>query len=183
MALAIANRYVQALAEVVEKPGSPVEADAVPEQLESFASLLKDSAELRNVLSSPAVSAADKRGLIVRLGERLELAAPVVNFLSVVIDHRRMNLIGEMIGAFRQRLREQRGVVKIHVSSAHPLDEPRREKVLERFGQVTGMKVEADFATAPALWGGAVVRNGSLVFDGSLRAQLAALERVLMGEH
>ena len=182
MALAIANRYAVALAEVVTKPASVVSPEAALEQLAAMRSLLEESQPLRNVLNSPAVSPAEKRALIAGLCARMEVAAPVRNFLYVVIDHRRMRFIGEMIDAFRAWLDQKAGVARIEIASAQSIDEPQRGAIVQKFHRVTGRQVQAEFQVVPELLGGATVRYGSTVFDGSIRAQLEALDRAISGE-
>ena len=182
MALAITNRYAVALAEVVTKPASVISPAAALEQLAAIQRLLEKSQPLRNVLNSPAVSPAEKRALVASLCARMEVATPVRNFLYVVIDHRRTRLIGEMIDAFRAWLDEMAGVARIEVASAQSIDEPRREAMVDKFHRVTGRRVQAEFRVAPELLGGATVRYGSTVFDGSIRAQLEALDRAITGE-
>ena len=182
MALAIANRYASALAEVVTQPGSAVSAEDALRQLGDFQELLKTSDELRNILSSPAVTPADKRALTAKLGERLELAVTVCNFLYVVIDHRRMPYLDEMIEAMRAWIDERAGVARIKVTSAKAMGDEQRIALVSKFSRVTGKAVSAEFAVVSELLGGATVRFGSTVFDGSLRAQLNSLDRALSGE-
>ena len=182
MPLAISNRYATALADVVGKPDSSVTPEAALEQLHAVQSLLGESSELLNALTSPAVKPAEKRRIVRILGERLGLADAVRNFLFVVIDHRRLRLLGDMIGAFQSWFDNRQGVARIEVVSAQPLDEALRNSLLQRFGDVTRKTVKGGFEVDPALLGGVVVRHGSTVFDGSIRSQLRALNRAISGE-
>ena len=182
MALAIANRYASALAEVVSQPGCAIGAEAALGQLDHFHGLLAESKELRRILDSPAVSPSDKRRLTARLAERLELSVTVRNFLYVVIDHRRMPVLDQMIDAFRQWIDERAGVARIMVASARPMARQQRDALISKFSRVIGRTVSAEFTVKPELVGGATVRFGSTVFDGSLRAQFNHLDRVLSGE-
>ncbi len=182
MALAVANRYTQALLDVVSRPGSPTNAQETARQLETFRDVLGESAELLGVLTSPSVEPAKKRRLIAGLSERLGLAKPVTNFFYVVIDHRRLGLLDEMIEAYRGLLDEQAGIARVEVSSARPMDAPARNALVDRFGRVTGKRVVATFDVDEDLLGGAVVRHESTVYDGSLRAQLKSLDRALTGD-
>ncbi len=182
MALAVANRYAQALADVVSKPGAGVEPEAAIAQLARFQELLEESRPLRGVLVSPAVTPANKRALVAALCERLEMAGVVRNFLYVVIDHRRTPFLGEMIGAFREWLDDQAGVARLQVTTAQPIGEQQQSAFIEKFSKVTGSSVVAEFSVSSDLIGGAAVRHASTVFDGSLRAQLKALDRAIAGE-
>ena len=87
-----------------------------------------------------------------------------------------------MIQAFRAWLNEALGIAEIKVSSARPIDEPQRAALVAKFGRVTGRQVRAEFQVRPELLGGATVRYGSTVFDGSTRAQLDALAHAIAGE-
>lgn len=181
MALAIENRYATALFDVVSRPASETTPQAALEQLESFADLLKKSAELRNVLSSPAVAPTEKRALVERFAERLGISRPVRNFLFVAIDNRRIRELSGLTAAFEELLDKRRGLTRIAVTSAAALDEDQRREIIDKFQQVTGNSVRARFAIDEALLGGARVRIGSTVYDGSLSAQIGALSRSLAG--
>ena len=182
MALALANRYAQALADVVSKPGAAVEPEVAIGQLVQFQELLDESRPLRGVLVSPAVTPANKRALVATLCERLEIAGVIRNFLYVVIDHRRMRFLGEMINAFREWLDDRAGVARLLVTTAKPIGEQQQNAFIDKFSRVTGSSVVAEFNVSADLVGGATVRHASTLFDGSLRAQLQALDRAIAGE-
>jgi len=182
MALALANRYAEALADVVSKPGAAVEPGVAIGQLSQFKELLDSSKPLRGVLVSPAVTPANKRALVATLCERLEVAGVVRNFLFVVIDHRRMPFLGEMIKAFQEWLDARLGVARLLVTTATPIGEQQQSALIEKFSRVTGSTVVAEFNVSSDLVGGATVRHASTLFDGSLRAQLKALDRAVAGE-
>ena len=182
MALALANRYAQALADVVSKPGSAVEPQGTIEQLERFQELLNESRPLRSVLVSPAVTPANKRALVATLCERLEIAGVIRNFLYVVIDHRRMRFLGEMTDAFREWLDDRAGVARLLVTTAKPIGTQQQNAFIDKFSRVTGSSVVVEFNVSTDLVGGATVRHASTLFDGSLRAQLQALDRAITGE-
>ena len=181
MSLAIANRYARALADVLGRPDSSLPPETALGQLETFRSLIEESDELRNVLVSPAVDSAKKREIVLELGKRIGIAEPVRNFLYIVINHKRIELLDTMITVFRAWLDEERGIARIEATSAESMDEALRKSLLNRFGRVTGRQVRARFHEDPELLGGAVVRHGSMVYDGSLRTQLNALDLVLAG--
>ena len=182
MASALANRYARALVEVVTKQGAAGTPEAVIGQLAAFQDVFRGSAELRSVLLSPAVPPAKKKSIIAGLGARVGLDQVARNFLYVVADHRRLSLLGEMLAAVQSLLDEQRGVVRAEVTTAQPAVEEDRRALTARLAQKTGHSVQTRFQTDPGLLGGAVVRIGSTIYDGSLRGQLGALQRRLGAE-
>ena len=182
MSLAIANRYARALADAVLASGSTLEAPVAVEQLAGFAALLKESSDLRNVLMSPAVSAARKRAVVSKLGETLGIHKLIHNFLFVVIDHRRIRQFAEISSAFQLAIDERLGRVRAQVSSAAPLGEAEQSSLQAKLAQMTGKQVRCEFQVDPSLLGGASVRIGSTIYDGSVRGQLGALRHRLAAQ-
>jgi F-type H+-transporting ATPase subunit delta len=179
MPLAIAKRYAQALGEVVTKPAAGLQSEAVLEQLGGFHGLLEGHAELKNILLSPAVPPAKKHAIVEELGKRLGYPRALRNFLYVVIDHRRLNILDEMCEALRDWLDDRLGIARIEVVSALPVIEEQREGLVKTFGEVTSREVRARFHEDPSVLGGVIVKYGSRVYDGSLRAQLRALDQAI----
>jgi len=182
MASAIANRYAAALSDVLSKPGAAQTPESALAHLRAFEELLTESVELRNLFASPAVAVSQKHKLAGTLAERLGVAAPVRNFLFILIDHRRVGVFSDIVDAYEQSFDARRGVARIRVASALPMPDDQRNQVIEKFRQITGRAVEAEFHADESLLGGSVVRVGGKVYDGSLRSQLAVLDRAMAGE-
>ncbi len=182
MASALANRYAQALADVVTRPGAATGAAAVTAELGAFLAAFRTSLELRNVLLSPAVALARKKSLIAVLGGRLGLSRIALNFLYVVTEHRRLTLLGEMLAAFEALLDERAGAIRAAITTAQPASAEDQNLLIDRLSQRTGRSVRSKFSVDASLLGGAVVRIGSTIYDGSVKGRLAALERRLGAE-
>lgn len=179
MSLAVAKQYAQALADLVFAPKSAVTAAQVADQLRSIEELTRSSAELRTILLSPAVPPARKRSVIARLTEPLGLTRLVRNFLFVVIDRRRIALLGQIREAFERLVDEREGIVRAQVRAAGELRPEHRARLEEALERLTGRQVRSDYAVDEELLGGLVLRLGSTVYDGSLRGRLEALRRRL----
>jgi F-type H+-transporting ATPase subunit delta len=179
MPLAVAKRYAQALGEVVTKPAAGLRPEAVLEQLEGFLGLFESHAELKNILLSPAVPPAKKHAIIKELAVRLGYSEPLRNFLYVVIDHRRLNILDELTAAFRAWLDDRLGIARIEVVSALPVPVEQRAGLVKTFSEITGCEVRAEFREDPAVLGGLVVKHGSRLYDGTLQAQLRALDQAI----
>lgn len=180
MASALAHRYASALAEFTAKSGAEVSAEAAAGQLQAFSELMAESADLRKVLSAPSVTIQDKQKLVVALGDRIGLSRPIRNLLFVMIDHRRLAILDDLIEAFAELDDERRGVERLRVVSAAPLDAGQQSALVERFRQIAGRQVEAEFASDQSLLGGVVVRRGGQVIDGSLAAKLRSLSEAMV---
>lgn len=176
MNTALASRYAAALAEVAMEQRN---AEQIKADLASFTEAFYTSADLRNFLESPAASAEQKRKVIEVLASRMNLATASRNFIFLLIDHRRTEMLREIQEAFRSELNALLGIAEAHVVSARDLSAEEKQELTSALERRTGKKIEAKFHKDESLLGGAVVRVGSTVYDGSVREQLTRLRQQL----
>jgi F-type H+-transporting ATPase subunit delta len=163
-------------------PDSAVAPRDAVAQIQAFAEGLAGSPELRSALVSPAVPPARKRAVIERIAEQLGMARVLRNFLFVLADHRRTALMPLIAQAFDLAVDERLGFARAAVAAARPLDPEQCRRLETELGRLTGRTVRARYTVDESLMGGAVVRIGSTVYDGSLRGGLARLGRRLGSE-
>ena len=180
MPSALAGRYAKALVEAVLAPKSTTDPRQALGELHTFEQMVKSSPELRTVLQSPAVPISRKRAVVGRFAGSVPLSPLVRNFLFIVIDRRRTDLLGEMAQAFEAALDERMGVVRAEVRSAAPLNENQRALLKRELSRLANKEVRCDFDTDSSLIGGVVARIGSTVYDGSVRTQLETLRERLV---
>jgi F-type H+-transporting ATPase subunit delta len=161
--------------DVLASPHAGVSFDEALQGLRAFRSLEDTSHELCTVLLSPAVSAKRKRVAVTRLADRIGLTRVLKNFIFVLIDHRRVALLGDVIEALESLIDERMGVVRASVSTARPLSGETRQEVEAALSRLTGKKVFGQYAVDDSLIGGIVARVGSRVYDGSVLGQLQAM--------
>jgi F-type H+-transporting ATPase subunit delta len=179
---AVATRYANALADVVTTGTSGTTADATIAELSSFDTALRSSVELQNALTSPAVPPGRKRAVVGRIADTLQLSRITRNFLFVLIDHRRIASLTEIIHSFETVSDERLGFARAEVSSARELAEPQRKMLSLQLERLTGKRVRARYKVDDSLIGGVVARIGSTVYDGSVRGQLNILGKRLSTE-
>jgi len=100
----------------------------------------------------------------------------------VMIDNQRTPLLPDILEAFQQVLRRRQGVAEADVSSAVNLSEAQKTQLLQTLERLTGKKIRANYALEPELLGGAVVRIGDTIYDGSLRSRLNEMRARLTAE-
>jgi F-type H+-transporting ATPase subunit delta len=179
MSVAVANRYARALADVVG-PGGDYRRTLG--ELETFAGLYRESAELREAFSSPAVSLPIKTNVLLRLTGEMEASLGTRNFLRVLLAHYRMGLIEQVCRSFRRITNELLGIAEVSVTSATPLAGDEEAAVRQRFQALTGKLVELRFQVDPDLLGGVVAQVASTVYDGSIRGELDRMREKLRAQ-
>ena len=178
---AIVTRYASALVDVITGPKGMDVVEA-SQQLRAFDALLVESADLRNVLASPAVAPGRKRAVVKDLADRLGVARIIRNFLLVLTDHRRLAALAQMIDSFEIQLDERLGFVRVGLATARELDDSQKTWLVEGLSRFTGKKVRASFSVQADLIGGVVAHIGSTLYDGSVRGQLNSLAHRLASE-
>lgn len=176
---AVATRYANALADVVTASSAVLRPADVVAQLRTFEATLRSSPELHNALTTPAVPGSRKKAVVGRIAELEGLSRIARNFLFVLVDHRRIALLSEIIRLFEQVVDERLGFAQAAVASAAGLTEEQHTQLTAEFERLTGKRLRMRFTVDPSLIGGVVAHIGSTVYDGSVRGQLASLERRL----
>lgn len=176
---ATAQRYAAALADVAMEHKS---AEAVKKDLGAFVEMFFSSSDLRNALESPAVNREVKVKVITAIAAKAGLNAAVRNFICLVVDHGRTEILREMDRAFATELNKRLGIEEAEVTSARELSGAEKKELTTVLERRTGKKIEAQFQEDKALLGGAIVRLGSTIYDGSVREQLNRLRERLEAE-
>jgi len=100
-------------------------------------------------------------------------------FLQTVLEHKRERFLPGILAAFSALVDEAEGRVHAQLGTAKPLPAATRKLLEGALSQRLGRKVALEPYTDRALLGGAVLRLGDTVFDGSLRSSLNRLGQQL----
>ena len=93
-----------------------------------------------------------------------------------------MHQLPEILETFQNVLRERQGIAEAEIFSAVALNDTQKTEMKQTLERVTGKKIEAKFSLDPSLLGGALVRVGDTIYDGSLRNRLNGLRERLLAE-
>lgn len=110
-------------------------------------------------------------------GEELDQAAR--NFVSVLAENKRLELLPEIAVLFEQYKAEQEQSVDVEVTSAFALNADQQDQLAKALSARLRREVRMQTREDASLIGGIVVRAGDLVIDGSVRGKLAQLAEAL----
>ena len=165
--LTIARPYARAAFEEARQNGGLAPwSDA----LQAAALVVKDP-RVATLLDDPRVKPEELARLVddiaaAPLGEQGE------NFVRTLAHNHRLGYLPEIAELFATFKDEAEGVADVTVTSATALDEAQRAKIAAALERRLKRKVRLHCETDPALIGGAILRSGDLVIDGSLRTRL-----------
>jgi len=167
----VARRYAKALLQIALKHKRQ---EKVRKEVADFARLVSERAA---VFHHPMIPARRKKALAKDL---LRTAAPeTLRFIDVLIDKKRILLLPLAAAEFSRLLDEESGKARARVASASALSPAQQAEIKKKLKDFSGKDVELDLKVDPALLGGAVVRMGDWVIDGSLSGRLSRLGRRL----
>jgi F-type H+-transporting ATPase subunit delta len=174
---AVLGRYARAYAEVaVTYKLNPEKTVA---EFQQMADVVNSSRELRNVLQNPAVSREQKLKLLDSIIQHIGATKMLRNFLAVLIDHRRVGNIGDVLDQFKRELDRRMGIADAKVSSVRELSAAEKKSLEQKLAAITGKVVRATYSQDPSLLGGVLVRVGSTIYDGSVHGRLQRMRQEL----
>lgn len=172
--------YARAFADVVI--ARKLNAAQLIAQLEEISGMIKASSDLRVVWENPTVPMSQKLKLLDAIAGESGLPKEARNFIGVLIEKHRLKVLPEITGQIKVELNDRLGIVEAEISSTRELGADERTQLEAQLAKTTGKKVQARYERNPSLLGGALVRIGSTIYDGSVRGQLQAIREQISGE-
>jgi F-type H+-transporting ATPase subunit delta len=173
----VASTYARAFADVVLD--LHLDAGRAIAGLHRIAALLAESIELRRVWENPAVPAEQKRSLLDAIVRREGIEPHVRNLIAVLIDHHRLHFLARIVEQLEKELDARMGFADAEITSVRELGDAEKRALEAQVAKTTGKKVRARYGLDPSLLGGAMVRVGSTIYDGSVRGQLERIKEAI----
>jgi F-type H+-transporting ATPase subunit delta len=173
----VAGTYARAFADVVLS--DHLDVDRSIADLRAISSLMAESSDLRRVWENPAIPADQKRHVLDVIAQRDQISKQARNLIAVLIDHRRVRFLQPILVQLEKELDARLGFAEAQITSTRDLADSEKREFEAQVGKLTGKKVRAKYAQDVALLGGAVVRIGSTIYDGSVRGQLERIREAI----
>ena len=168
----IARVYAQAILEAADAAGC--RGQVIDEVAAFVGDVLPKVAGALAVLASPQVAAEQKESLIRRVaGGRL--LPTTVHAMCVLARHDRLEILAEVASAVRKLDDEAAGRRQATFTTAVPLGDDERRRILAEVEEAVGVKLAPVFTVKADLIGGLVVRIGDTVYDQSIASGLSRL--------
>ncbi|MBR9842427.1 MAG: F0F1 ATP synthase subunit delta [Rhodobacteraceae bacterium] len=172
----IAERYATAVFEIAKETKTLSKLES---GLDDLSSTLADSAELRDLISSPLYSREEQAQAIAAIAEKMNLEPVLKNALALMADKRRLFVLPHLITRLRDMIAEDKGEVTADVVTAKPLTKAQSEKLAKTLAARVGKDVKINAAVDKSLVGGLVVKVGSKMIDTSIASKLSSLQNAM----
>jgi F-type H+-transporting ATPase subunit delta len=175
--VSISRRYARALLDVATETGR---ADAVSEQVSTFAKMVAGNRELADILFNPAYSREQRLRVVESLIQASGTVEPVlISTLRLLVDRNRLSFLPDIARLYRDMADAQAGRLRGHVTSAVPLTPDTLQKLSSTLQGLTQRNVVLEARVDPGVLGGVAAQVGSILYDGTLRTQLEQMRREL----
>lgn len=170
----VAGRYAEALFRLSKTRGV---LEAVRADVERLAAATRPDGPLATLFDERLP--LDQRRTLAR-GVTSGLSPLMQDFVELLFDKRRVEVLRELGAAFHRRLLEERGAAEGVVESARPLADSDLAELARALGPRLGKELTLKNRTVPELVGGVRVLVGSKMIDASVRGRLEGLRKDLM---
>ena len=174
---AFVGRYAQAFADVIRD--SKLDSAALDRQFRDFLATWEGSAELRSLFVNPAIPALQKVAILDKMNAKLGLQKELRNLIAVLIDNNRIAHVADVAAEWRRVEQAAQAIRPAEIVTARELGQTERDALVDEVARLAGAKIDACFKLDKSILGGAVVRIGSTVYDGSVRGRLERLRETL----
>jgi F-type H+-transporting ATPase subunit delta len=171
----IARNYAEALFDLAGRSG---QADRYADLIDAVAAAIQSTPKVNAVLMSPRIPKAEKARF---LGAALK-GAPrdFVLWLQAVVKRGRQGILREIAAEYLRLVDQQQNRVRASVTLAKEPDEKLRRTIEDQLSRQMEKQVIAAYLVDPEILGGAIIRVGDRVLDGSVRRRMTKLRRQLM---
>ncbi|MDP6198008.1 MAG: F0F1 ATP synthase subunit delta [Porticoccaceae bacterium] len=130
------------------------------------------------LLGSPSATTAQQAAAVIEIcGD--ELNATGQNFIAILSENRRLQLLPQISYQFDIMKANREKAVDVDVVSAHEIDASQQQQLSDALSAKLERKVNMQVSLDKSLLGGAVIRAGDTVIDGSIRGRLTKLAESL----
>ena len=172
----IAARYATALFDLAleGKALAALETD-----VGALEAALADSADLRDLITSPIYGRDVSAAAIGKVADAMKLSAITGNTLRLMANKRRLFVLPALLAALRAKISDHKGEISAEVTSAKALTKAQSDKLSKVLKAATGREVTLKSTVDESLIGGLVVKVGSTMIDTSIKSKLNALQNTM----
>ncbi|MBU0507510.1 ATP synthase F1 subunit delta [bacterium] len=173
---ALVRRYARALFQAADQASV---LPAVRDDLAAVTGAWRENPEFAQLVLNPRLSRGKVRALLMALADRVAAQTLTRNFLELLLEKDRMDVLAQLGPHFNRLWRDHQGEIEVTVTTAVPIGDALKQTVLDHLARRSGKKPVVAWRNDESLLGGIVVEWPDRVFDGSLARKLENLRASL----
>ncbi len=173
----VCRRYAKALVDLSVEEGL---VDQIVQNLDKTVRMIVQNRKLKNFLFNPVYKKEDKQKLLDEVVAELKISGMLKKFLNLLAMNDRLPQLEGIYKDYVHFADQLRNRVEAEVITAVALAEEDKERIRSKLEGLTGKNIYLKLKEDPRLIGGIITRIGSVVYDGSIRSQMAKLKEQIM---
>ena len=173
-----AQRYVVALCDLAQSQNA---LSVIATEVERLASCFVLVPEFAALVRNPTMSMVDQEKTLNSLVKELPLGDLMRRFVSVLIHNKRLQILPDVILAFRKEASRRGGEQLVRVTSSDPLTDKQVSEITKVLTTKFGKGLKLVLLVDKKLIGGITVEIGTKLIDFSIQSKLTRLEQVMKG--
>lgn len=167
----LAHRYAAALLRVCGDQFSENDLLAMQRAVGFF----KTHAPALYFLSLPDLAAQEKKEIIQKLFEMVELPHCFHQLALLLSVHKRLDLIAPILAVALELYKEQHGIMDVHIQSSGALDEAQLKIIQEFLARMSAKTIKYTHSVDKDLIAGIRLQSSTLLWEYSVRKKLRAI--------
>ena len=167
-----AIRYAKAVLSLANEQNS---ASLVNNDMKSIVNAVASSIDLSDMLQSPVINSSVKKAALLEVFP--ELSTLSTNLINILIENKRINILDAVAQKVNMLFDESQGTQVAKVTTAIPLTDDLKAKVLAKVKELTGNDAEIENAVDESILGGFILRVGDIQYNASIANKLDKLKR------
>lgn len=172
----IAARYATAIFEIAKENNN---LDKLEGNVDDLSAALGESADLRDLISSPMYSRQEQSAAMSGIAQKMGLLPVLANGFAVMAEKRRLFVLPQLLRVLGEMLAAERGEVTAEVTSAMALSDAQTSSLASTLKSQVGKDVKIKTTVDESLIGGLIVKVGSKMIDTSIASKLNSLQNAM----
>jgi F-type H+-transporting ATPase subunit delta len=166
---------------LVELASEADDLEKVHQDMDALASIFAENAEVKDHFANPVVPEEDKQELLEKLCKDADFSQHTQNFLGLLVQARRFEVIDEIVTAFETEYCKITDTQVATLTSAVQLEQEQQFLIAKKLQELTGSKnIKLKPQIDESLIAGFIVKYGSSEIDLSVKGQLNKISNELV---
>tara|TARA_B110000971_G_scaffold147410_1_gene150589 strand:- start:975 stop:1532 length:558 start_codon:yes stop_codon:yes gene_type:complete len=179
ISIVTSERYALALFELAREDS---DLDKIKQDTKDLLDLYKSSEEMQDFIKNPTQDLKIQLYFVEKISEIMKFSTTLKNFLSILVNKRRIFHIEKIVESFLKLLAKKKGEVSASLISSRKLKEEEIKKVSEELSKASGTSINFKFIVDESLIGGLKIQLGSLMIDTSIKNKLQKYQQMMIAK-
>ena len=167
-----AIRYAKAVLSLASDRKS---ADVVNADMKLIVDTIAQSKDLRDAVQSPVISSSVKKSVLLEVFKKSNKTT--LSLIDTLILNNRIAILSDVAVKYNELFDQSKGIELATVTTAIPLTDALKQKVLAKAKELTGKDIEVESIVDESILGGFILRIGDIQYNASISNQLNKLKR------